>query len=273
MRAQDFRYFAQPFTALAHRGGSLGPGNQGRENTLQAFRNAVDLGYTHVETDVHVTRDGVLVAFHDDVLDRVSDQTGAIAEATWAEVSRARIGGEPVPRLDEVLEELPTTCFNIDIKAPGAVEPLAHALALHGAEGRVCVGSFSERRIRRFRRLTGNRVPTAVGPVGVALASRLGLPHALQDAGVAFQMPVSHPVAGKDMRLLTRILLDQAHQHGKVVHVWTVNEADQMHELIELGVDGIVTDATDVLRDVLLERGLWPSSSPRIGEQSESSNR
>lgn len=259
MRARDLPYFAQPFTALAHRGGSLHPDNLGRENTLHAFATAVRLGYTHLETDVHSTRDGHLVAFHDDVLDRVTDRTGRIAELSLAEVRRARIGGiDQVPTLDEVLDAFGDTFVNIDIKAPGAVSPLVGVLRRHDATRRVCVGSFSPRRLARFRLLSGRRVATSVGPIGVGWTSQVPLlPRLLASPGLAFQMPVEHAVGGHVVRTLTPSLLRNAHARGKVVHVWTVNDAGQMNELIDLGVDGIVTDAIDVLRDVLVERGLW----------------
>lgn len=254
--ASDYPYFTKPFTALAHRGGSLLPGNVGRENTLVAFRAAVELGYTHVETDVHATRDGHLVAFHDDVLDRVSDRTGEVAQTDFEEVRRASIGGERVPTLDEVLEEFPDTCVNIDIKAPGAVDLLATTIRRHRAQHRVCVGSFSVSRLERFRRMVGDQVPTAVGPAGVALASQLPATMGLV-RGQAFQIPVRQHAAGRDIRVLSAELLDAAHRHGKVVHVWTINDRDQMDELLDMGVDGIVTDEPLVLREVLQARGLW----------------
>ena len=161
MRASDYPYFDQPFIALAHRGGSLLPDNVGRENTLHAFGNAVALGYTHLETDVHSTRDGHLVAFHDDVLDRVTDQRGAIAELSFDEVRQARVGGiDQIPTLDEVLDAFPDSYLNIDIKTGGAVEPLVACLNAHRAQKRVCVGSFGPQRLRQFRRLMGQQVAT-----------------------------------------------------------------------------------------------------------------
>lgn len=258
MPARDHPYFAPPFTALAHRGGALPDGDTGRENTLEAFTRATELGYTHLETDVHATADGHLVAFHDDVLDRVTDRAGAIADLPLAEVRRARIGGSlQVPTLDEVLDGFPDSFVNIDIKAPAAVEPLVAALEAHQAWERVCVGSFGQRRLTRFRRLAAGRALTSMGPVGVVVARTPGLNRLLSGPGLALQIPESHEVAGRQVRLVTPELLDAAHGHGKVVHVWTVNEADRMRRLIDLGVDGIVTDAVDVLRRVLQQRGLW----------------
>lgn len=112
--------------AFAHRGGAYHPEIEGLENTLAAFRHAAALGYDYLETDVHLTADGVLLAFHDEVLDRVTDQQGAIRELTLADVRRARIGGrEEVPTLVDLLDAFPEARFNIDLKSDGAVEALA----------------------------------------------------------------------------------------------------------------------------------------------------
>lgn len=257
--AADYPYFDTPFCALAHRGGSLLAANVGRENSLAAMRAAVSLGFTHVETDVHATADGHLVAFHDDTLERVTDGRGRIADLPLREVRRHLIGGrEPVPTLDEVLEELPSTRFNIDIKAPGAVRPLVHALNRHRAQDRVNVGSFGVDRIRAFRRLMGEQVPTAASGLGTAWTSLVpGLPRLLPSTGVVLQVPVSWPVAGRRVPIVTPRLIHAAHARGRQVHVWTVDDEAEMERLIGLGVDGIVTDRPDVLREVLLRRGLW----------------
>lgn len=259
MRASDYPYFDGGFLALAHRGGAEYAPNIGRENSLHAFGEAVALGYRHVETDVHATSDGVLVAFHDERLDRVTDRTGVIAQLPYSEVRKARIGGiDPIPLFDELLESFPSTRFNIDIKEPGAVGPLWDALRAHRAEARVCVGSFSQRRIQAFRRLAGRRVATSVGPVGVAwtrfvpLSSRL-----LPSPGVAFQIPVRHPVLGRDVTMVTPPLIARAHAAGQQVHVWTIDQAEEMNRLIDLGVDGLVSDRIDTLKAVLQARGLW----------------
>jgi len=151
-----------PVLAFAHRGGAYHPEIEGLENTVAAFRLAVDLGYRYLETDVHATNDGVLLAFHDAVLDRVSDVKGEIAQLTEGEVAAALIGGqERVPTLAELFEEFPDARFNIDIKAEAAVPLLARFIEDRQAWDRVLVGSFSPRRLGRFRNLTGGRVPTS----------------------------------------------------------------------------------------------------------------
>lgn len=260
--AADYPYFADPPLALAHRGGAGYPPNVGIENTLAAFGAAVALGYRHLETDVHATADGELVAFHDPRLDRVTDATGAVAQLPWAQVRRARVGGrEPVPLLAEVLDAFPRARVNVDIKAAGAVAPLWELIERLRAHDRVCVGSFSTRRLAAFRRLAGDRVATSAGPLGTAgvrlapsLARHLGSP------AQALQVPVEVVVAGRRLPVVTPRLLAHAHRAGKQVHVWTVDDPHLMHRLLDLGVDGLVTDRIEVLREVLLARGCWPSA-------------
>lgn len=244
---------------MAHRGGALLAANVGRENTLRAFTNAVELGYRYLETDVHVTADGVLIAFHDEDLDRVTDSTGAIADLPWAQVRQARVGGsEPIPRLDDLLEAFPDQRFNIDIKAPGAVDPLVAAIQSHGAQDRVCVGSFDGARLRRFRRLAGSGVATSSTTRGVVWTRFVPfVPRLLSATGLALQIPVDHVLAGRRVRLVTSGLIATAQAAGRQVHVWTVDDPVQMHELIDLGVDGLISDRIDVLRSVCVERGLW----------------
>jgi glycerophosphoryl diester phosphodiesterase len=244
--------------ALAHRGGAFHPEIEGLENTLAAFRHAVALGYHYLETDVHVTKDGVLLAFHDAVLDRVTDRVGAIADLELAEIREARVGRrEQVPTLAELVDAFPEVSFNIDIKSLGAVEALAAFIEQRDLWDRVLVGSFSPRRIRAFRRLTGGRVPTAAHPWEIVafrflpsarMASRLAGRHF-----AAFQIPHRrHGIA-----VVTRGLVRRAHAAGKQVHVWTVDDPAEMHTLLDLGVDGLVTDRTDLLKDVLVARGQW----------------
>ena len=253
------RYLDHPgVLAFAHRGGAYHPELEGLENTMAAFRHAVGLGYTYLETDVHVTSDGVLLAFHDDVLDRVTDRTGSIVTTSYAEVQGALIGGrERVPMLAELFDAFPGVRFNIDIKSAGSVPALADFIAEHDAWDRVLVGSFSRSRLGEFRRLTQHRVATSAHPLEVAAyvlspSARLarlltpGRPDALQ-------------VPHREGRLLvaSRGLIRRAHANGLQVHVWTIDEQREMNELLDRGVDGLVTDRTDILIEVLRSRGQW----------------
>jgi glycerophosphoryl diester phosphodiesterase len=263
VRAADYAYLSDPAPlALAHRGGAAYGPNVGLENTMAAFGRAVGLGYRYLETDVHATRDGHVVAFHDAVLDRATDATGAIADLPWREVRRARVAGtEPVPLLAELFEAWPDVRVNIDVKADSALEPTLREVARHGAADRVCIGSFSERRLRAARRALGPEVATAAGQVGTALLrfTPSALSRLLHTPAPVLQIPVLHRLQGRTVTLVTPGLLGRAHRLGKHVHVWfhswSREDAVEMHRLLDLGVDGIVTDHIDVLRDVLAERG------------------
>nr|WP_203600477.1 glycerophosphodiester phosphodiesterase [Streptomyces sp. SID10853] len=237
---------------FAHRGGSA----DGLENTAAAFRRADRAGYRYFETDVHATADGRLVAFHDATLDRVTDARGAIASLPWSEVRRARVAGtEPLPLFADLLEEFPDARWNIDIKAGPALAPLVALIRRTGAWDRVCVGSFSERRVAAAARLAGPRLATSYGMSGVAALRlrSLGLPAAPRTGGVCAQVPEFH---GR-IRVVDRRFVRSAHARGLQVHVWTVNDPGRMAALLDLGVDGIMTDHLESLRTVLTARGAW----------------
>lgn len=234
----------------AHRGYSP----DGTENSVAAFQAAVDLGFTHLETDARVTRDGFAVAFHDQVLDRVTNSTGALARLDWAEVSRARIlGREPIPRLDDLLARFEQCRFNLDVKSNAAIGPTLDAIRRTGAWSRVRLAAFSHSRLHALRRAAGPEVATALSPREVvACVLRRGRPPA---GATAAQVPTgwSH------FALVTKGFVDHAHQLGLEVHVWTINERSEMERLLDLGVDAIMSDRADLLRAVLIERGAWPS--------------
>lgn len=256
MPARDYAYLDHRFVAMAHRGGWLTPEDAPRENTAYAFRRAVELGYSYLETDVHTTADGVLLAFHDEVLDRVTDATGPLEAWSWADLTGVRIAGtDPIPRVEDLLEEFPHTRFNIDIKDAGAVQPLVDVLRRLHAEDRVCVGSFSGARLKAFRRLLPD-VATSTTPRAVAWATHaFGLRRLFVDPGAALQIPQRDP--GAPLPLVRPDVVELSHKTGRVVHVWTVNDEAEMHRLIDLGIDGLVSDDITTLKRVLLERGLW----------------
>ncbi|WP_234315010.1 glycerophosphodiester phosphodiesterase family protein [Streptomyces sp. NRRL F-5135] len=237
---------------FAHRGGA----SDGLENTAAAFRRAAALGYRYFETDVHATADGRLVAFHDATLDRVTDTRGRIADLPWSQVRRARVAGrEPLPLFEELLEEFPEARWNVDVKAAPALVPLVGLIRRTGCWDRVCVGSFSERRAAAAARLAGPRLATSYGVRGV-LGLRLrgyGIPAPVRRGAVCVQVPR----AQNGVPVVDERFVRTAHARGLKVHVWTVNEADGMAALLDLGVDGIMTDQLDTLRAVFTARGLW----------------
>jgi len=240
--------------ALAHRGFSL----EGLENSMKAFQAAVDLGYRYLETDAHGTRDGVAVALHDDTLDRTTDATGSVSNRSWKSVKVARIGGiEPVPALEDVLGTWPEAHVNIDVKGASAIEPVARVIEKTKAHDRVCIGSFSADRRRKTLKLLSRPVASPASQreaVGWLLGSWLGADSEITLGEVdALQIPWRT----SRVKFLRKRQVDIAHAAGRQVHVWTINDRDEMAELLDLGVDGIVSDRADILKEVLVERGQW----------------
>ncbi|MFI0987247.1 glycerophosphodiester phosphodiesterase [Streptomyces exfoliatus] len=237
---------------FAHRGGTA----NGLENTAAAFRRAAAAGYRYFETDVHTTADGALVAFHDATLDRVTDATGRIRDLPWEAVREARVAGkEPLPLFEDLLAEFPEVRWNVDLKAESALVPLVDLIRRTDAWDRVCVGSFTEARVARAQRVAGPRLATSYGVSGV-LGLRLrsfGIPAAVRAGAVAAQVPERQG----GITVVDRRFLREAHARGLQVHVWTVNDPARMHSLLDLGVDGIMTDQLETLRSVLTERGAW----------------
>lgn len=240
--------------AFAHRGGSL----DGRENSMAAFARAVTLGYRYLETDVHATLDGALIAFHDSTLDRVTDRAGPVARLPWRTVRLARIGGlEPIPLFAEVLSSWPEVRVLVDLKSDQAVAPFVEVLRRTGAIDRVCVASFVDRRLQRVRAALGPRLSTAMAPGEIRrlLLAAWGL---LPRAAVS-RVPVcvQVPLRWGRLPLAHPRLLDCAHALGLPVHIWTINDPDTQRWLLDLGVDGIMSDDLVSLRAALRERGAW----------------
>ena len=257
--------------AFAHRGGAA----HAPENSWQAFGHAVGLGYWYLETDLQATADGVLVAFHDRTLDRVTDRAGRIARLPYREVAAARIGGtEPIPRLDDLLAAWPDVRFNVDLKDAPVIEPLARVLRRTGSWDRVCVTSFSASRLRTARRVLDRPVCMAASPFGISVV-RFGGPRGPRSTiGPAQRRPAQAPrgphlaladrLARTGVRcaqvpasVATRAFVRRAHALGLQVHAWTVNSPTVMRKLLDCGVDGIMTDQTVALRDVLISRNEW----------------
>lgn len=239
--------------AFAHRGGA----SSAPENTMLAFEDAVSLGYRYVETDVRVTADGVLVAFHDDDLERTCRVRKRIGSTTWDELRSLRVDGrEPIPLLEDILGAWPDLKVNVDCKTDAAVGALVECLGRTNSLDRVCLGSFSDARLVRLRALLGEGVCTSMGPrsvarlVGGAVAPwRVRVP----------QEPIAQvPLRQGPIPVVTASFIEHAHRHDIAVHVWTVDDPAQMGRLLDAGVDGIMTDDTRALRDVFVARDIWP---------------
>lgn len=253
------------------------------QNTMAAFDGAVGLGYQFLETDVQATSDGVLAIFHDDVLAPVADREGRISEMTWAEVSQARVGGEPIPRLEDLLDAFDDVRISIDPKTDMAVEPLIAALRRPGVLGRVCIGSFSDARLARIEDAFGDAVCLSFSPREIArlrMMSLAALPArpGSGDGGRSGRSERTRPFRGRiasiplrqgPVPLATRRFVEAAHRLGIAVYVWTIDDPAEMSRLLDIGVDGIMTDEPVLLLDVMARRGLWRPSSDSDSQEAE----
>ncbi|GAA1755669.1 glycerophosphodiester phosphodiesterase [Agromyces humatus] len=238
--------------ALAHRGLAI----DAPENTLLAFARAMAVGALYLETDVHASHDGVAVVSHDPSLDRVAGREVAVGQLTMAELRRIDLGqAQGFASLEEALDAFPDSRFNIDVKDDAAVEPVVDAITRTRAAGRVLVTSFSDQRRRRVAARLPD-VVTSVGSAGVlrfrlaaSLGSRSAAIRALRGAR-ALQVPERAGI----LRLVTPRFVDAAHRIGVEVHVWTVNEPADMTRLLDLGVDGLVTDRVDLALPLIFAR-------------------
>ncbi len=244
--------------AIAHRGSRL----LWPENTMAAFQGAVDLGYTWLETDLHLSSNGVVMCIHDHTVDRTTDSTGFVRHLDSRslgslDAGRALSGfeseGHGVPTLEEVLVTFPSALLVVDLKEDGVEAPLWSLLQRLDAVDRVVVGSFSDRRLRRFRALARGAVLTSAGRSAVARA-RLGSV-AARPRWVADALQV--PERAGRIAVVTKKSVEAARRVGMATHVWTINDRADMERLLDWGVDGIITDRPDLLKEVLVARGQW----------------
>ncbi|MET0449063.1 MAG: glycerophosphodiester phosphodiesterase [Aeromicrobium sp.] len=249
-------YLDPPPLAFAHRGGAKTAGNVGIENSLAAFAHAYRLGYRYFETDVRVTSDGTVYAVHDAGLDRLTGAADLVNALSAESLDLQRLDQrEPIARLDALFEAFPDARLNIDVKSDDAVEPTCELVRAQGAVDRTCLTSFSHRRLTRIRSILPE-VTTSASAREVAVARLLPLPvlrHLGRPRGTCLQVPARR---GRFV-VVTPGFVRRAHALDLQVHVWTVDDAAEMHRLLDLGVDGIITDRTDVLKDVLVARGSW----------------
>ena len=236
---------------IAHRAGAL----LAAENSREAFDRCAELGFTHVETDAHVSADGQVVLIHDPVLDRVAEAKGVVSSYTVEQLETIRLRGSQFPPLllDDALRRYPSTYFNIDAKEDAVVEPLLAVIAAHDAWKRVCIASFSPSRMRRTRRLAP-QVTTSLSQGEIAALwlranTGIGLAPVIAptDRIVAAQVPMRH--AG--VTVVTPRFIAAAHRRGLAVHVWTPNTEDEIREALSVGADGVITDDPVLARAII----------------------
>jgi glycerophosphoryl diester phosphodiesterase len=249
---------------FAHRGASA----RAPENTLEAFRLAMEAGAGGLELDVHLTRDGEVVVIHDATVDRTTDGSGAVAGMSLDELRGLDAGcrfspdggatypyrgrGLRVPTLAEVYERFPAASVNIDIKEPqqGAEEAVLQMIQNAGAEERSLVVSDDHAVVRRFRRASGGRISTGASRLEITVfyvSSRLRLERLAHPAYDALQVPVEY----RGISLITPRFVEAAHSRGARVDVWTINDPGEMRRLLDLGVDVIMTDRPETLASIL----------------------
>ncbi|WP_350349921.1 glycerophosphodiester phosphodiesterase family protein [Agromyces sp. G08B096] len=237
---------------LAHRGLAL----EAPENTLPAFEAARAVGAEYVETDVHLSRDGVAAIAHDPTLARVAGDEVPVSALTMDELRAVDLGaGAGFATLEEALDAFPTLRFNIDVKVEAAVEATVAAVRRTGSAGRVLLTSFSDRRRRRLATAVPG-VATSAGRGGVVravFAAPLGRKGAMVRA-LAGAQALQVPERAGALRVVTPPLIALAHAAGAEVHVWTVNDPDDMRRLLALGVDGLVTDRADLALPLIRAR-------------------
>jgi glycerophosphoryl diester phosphodiesterase len=258
---------------LAHRGAS----KMAPENTMEAFRLGIEAGAGGLELDVHLTRDGRVVVIHDPTVDRTTGGTGAVAEMTLDELRALDAGHRfnpddgadfpyrgrnvRVPTLAEVLRVFPGVVVNIDMKAdrPAIEASVLRVLREAGAGGRALVVSSRYSAVRRFRKISGGSIATGASRLEVGvfyLFSRLRLEWLLRPAYDALQVPPKH----RGIPLVTRRFIDAAHARGVRVDAWTISGVDEMHRLLNLGVDVIITDRPATLAEVLRRHATMSST-------------
>lgn len=252
--------------AIAHRGGAA----LAQENSLAAFGLASALGFRYLETDVRMSCDGHLVCFHDDTLERVTSATGLVRSKSLHELRALRINGiEPIPTLDEALDAFPEQCFSIDLKDQAAIEPLVKSLQRKGVAERVCLAGAWDGWLGHVRREVPE-VTTALGwrsLTALLSCARTGLrpPKALATGAFA-HVPVK---LGRVPIFVERVVA-MSHDLGVRVVTWTVDEPVDIRRLLDCGVDAIITDRPDVLREVLVSRDQW---TPMVSRRETATDR
>ncbi len=242
---------------FAHRGGTeFGP-----ENSWLSLQSLEDLGVTHLETDVQLTADGQVVLCHDDTLERMFGTEGKVSDYTYEELREFQNeAGEAPALLSDVLVAFPDLYLNIDAKTNEVAQPLVKVLIEHGALDRVLVASFSERRLEKLRQEYGPELSTSLGVKAVV---NLLMAAETVSSAKTWRVPgpsqgaraVQVPVKTKGIRVITPRFVATAHAAGLAVHAWTVNDPEEMRNLVEMGVDGIVTDVPSVAVEVFKEMG------------------
>ena len=236
--------FNEKFHGFVHRGNS----KTYLENSLESFEAAIKLGYRCIETDLRCTLDNEIVIFHDKDLKRLLNIDIKIKDLTLIEIRKLFEKRGYIPTLIEILSKFPDTFFNIDLKEQSTLEMTMKIVNKMNAFHRVCFASFNSNRIKEVY----DNFPQAITSMGVKDVIKFKL----------FYLNTSHsnvlqiPIKWNGIKVFSKSLLKRAHKNSLKVHLWTINDESLMNELIELGVDGIMTDEAEILMKVMRQKGL-----------------
>tara|TARA_Y100001970_G_C14073442_1_gene770711 strand:- start:133 stop:879 length:747 start_codon:yes stop_codon:yes gene_type:complete len=239
------------FMAFAHRGGTeFAP-----ENTYEAFSSAVSIGYKYLETDVHPNADNKLMAFHDSSVDRVTNYKGKICNFTSSELKKIKVKEKfQIPFLEDLIESFSKSFFSIDMKSDQSVKPLIKLIKSMNAVDRVCFASFSQDRIDYVRDEFDNKCITSMGPreiIKTKISSIINFKHKI------IPKISSLPISRYRIKLLNKRHINFLKSLNIKVIAWTINDVEAINKLIDLGVDGIMTDNISVLKKILIKKNIW----------------
>ena len=239
---------------IAHRGASL----EAAENSFESFRKAFDLGYRVIETDIHSSKDGTAYIFHDHTLERLTGENLKISDLKDVDIDSLKVNKSSViPRLSNVFEEFPEGLFNLDAKTWEATKPIANTIKKMGYSSRVCIGSFNDKRINAIIKELGVETCHSMGKSNATkfyLGAQLGIKQNF--TAQCIQLPIKQ----FGVSLVARRVLRHARKLGIKIHFWTINNPTTMQKLLELNVDGIMTDDCVLLKTIMEEQFKWPVS-------------
>ena len=237
---------------IAHRGASL----LANENSIESFRRALDLGYRVLETDVHGSKDGTAYIFHDDTLERLTGESLRISDLKDTDIDSLKVNTSSIiPRLSSIIEEFPEGLFNLDAKTWEATTPIVNTIRKMQFSTKVCIGSFNNARINVIINELGPETCHSMGTSNVIkffVGAHLGIKQNFTSQCI--QLPIKQ----FGISLITRKILKYADQLSIRIHFWTINDPTIMKKLIELNVDGIMTDDCILLKDVMQKHNEWP---------------
>ena len=238
-------YLDVPGVAIsAHRGGSI----EAPENTIESFEYSIELGSSYIETDVQLSSNGIPYIFHDDDLKRLFGKNIIFNSLHSDEIDELILFDKyKIPTLESTLQKFPDTLFQIDVKTDEVVLPTMEVIKKTNSTDKVCIASFSSKRLKQVHKLYPE-ICLSMGPFEVIklLLASFGL-YRNKVPGNCLQIPIYQ----YGIKLVTKRFINYIHSIGLKIHVWTINDEDTMQKLIDLGVDGIITDRPKALKDLL----------------------